>query len=469
MIQNKTKKNIFFLMAFITFIMVAVYEYLTPVMSDDIFYGGVVSGAKNIFDLFGQEYDHYLHHSGRNVAHIILRFFLFSGNKVIFDIVAALVFTLESILIYLNVDAREKYDIRIYGVILCFLWFFDPAISNTVFWETGACNYLFTGTIVLGYVTLFRKHMKLESETTVGLMIKLAVLGLLAGWCNENTSGGVILVTVILLAYKWLQNSKSFKFLKPWMVVSLVANLIGFAFMIASPGNYSRAEGADEEHTGFMALMARFLKIVLNIKENYLVLTVMFVVLLIFVAYVAVDKRKFMEMTRTMRFFGFIALATAFALIAVPSSQIRTYYGAGLFLMIAVANGVAIFANTKLMSGSASDQEKGLAFVMQQTAVTSAVVVALLILMFSYIENGANLARIKREFNERDAYLQELADKGEIDVYAPKLRPQWDNRFSFAYQSDLDEDYHFWINQFYAEKYGFDTVSGVEREEWTEY
>ena len=55
--------------------MVAVYEFLTPNMSDDIIYGDTVSEAKSFFDLFGQEYEHYMTHSGRNVAHFILRIF----------------------------------------------------------------------------------------------------------------------------------------------------------------------------------------------------------------------------------------------------------------------------------------------------------------------------------------------------------------------------------------------------------
>ena len=60
--------------------------------------------------------------------------------------------------------------------------------------------------------------------------------------------------------------------------------------------------------------------------------------------------------------------------------------------------------------------------------------------MFSYIENGANLARIKREFDERDAYLTEMAKGEEMWVEAPMLRPDWDNRYSMAYSSDICED-----------------------------
>ena len=85
------------------------------------------------------------------------------------------------------------------------------------------------------------------------------------------------------------------------------------------------------------------------------------------------------------------------------------------------------------------------------------------------MEDGANLARIKREFNERDAYLYELSQTDEVDAVVPMLRPQWENRFSMAYESDITEHWEYWINQYYSGHYGFETVSGVDREEWTEY
>ncbi len=469
MITEKNKKKIFYLMVIATFVMIAIYEYLTPNMSDDIIYGDAVATANSFLDLFRQEYEHYMGHSGRNVAHIILRFFLYSGNKLFFDVTAAGVFTLLSVLMYMNVDYRRKYDIRLYGVILMMLWFLDPTMSNSVFWETGACNYLFTGTIVVAYITFFRKHMQNDSPSSVKLILKMFVLGLAAGWCNENTSGGAIFFALLLVFYKWLENDRKLSFVKPWMISAFIGNIIGFGILLLSPGNTGRAEVTEEAHTGLLALMARFLKIVLNIKNNYLLLVLMFVVALIYIAYMSVDKRKFLESTRYMRILALVALVTAFSLLAVPSSQLRTYYGASLFLMMAVANGIGYIANTRSMSGSASDEEHGMTYSLVQTAISGAVAVCIIILGFTYIEEGANLARIKREMDERDEYLLQLAADGEVDVSAPRLRPEWENRFTFAYDSDIDIDWHYWINVYYSQHYGFDTITGVEREEWTEY
>lgn len=466
---EKKNKRLFIGLVITAFLMIAVYEFLTPNMSDDIIYGDTVAKAGNFFDLFSQEYEHYMNHSGRSVAHFILRVFLFIKTKSVFNVVAAAVFTVLSLLMYENIDYKRKYDIRLFGLVILFLWFLDPAMSNTVFWETGACNYLFTGTIAIAYCTYFRRHMRLESGNSLSLMIKMFVLGLLSGWCNENTSGGVILFCLIMFVDKWLVNGKKCGFVKPWMITGFVGNLIGFAVMILSPGNFGRAEVAEEEHTGLLALMARFLKIVINIRDNYFILVAAFVVLLIFIYYMSADKKKFLETTKYMRMLGFVALMTAFSLIAVPSSQIRTYYGAGLFMMMAVLNGAGIVANTLFMSGSASDKEGGLSYTILQTAVTSLVAVWAIVLAFTYIEQGANLARIKREMDERDAYVWQQVEAGEVEICVPRLRPQWENRFSFAYDSDISDDCDYWINLFYTEHYGIECFWSVDREEWTAY
>ena len=138
-------------------------------------------------------------------------------------------------------------------------------------------------------------------------------------------------------------------------------------------------------------------------------------------------------------------------------------------MMMAVLNGVGIVANTLFMSGSASDKEKGLSYTILQTAISSLVAVWGLVLVFTYIEQGANLARIKREFDERDAYVWQQVEKGEMEVCVPRLRPQWENRYTFAYESDISDDCDYWINLFYTSHYGIECLWSVDREDWTEY
>ena len=450
------RKKLFYLAVIVNFFMVTIYEFLTPNMSDDIIYGDKVAEAGSFFGLFAQEVEHYLTHTGRSVAHIILRIFLYIGNKAVFNVAAGLVFILVSLFIYLNVETKKDHDVRLYLGIMILLWLFEPTISNSVLWETGACNYMFTGCIMLGYITLFRQYLKKDMEGSPKNIALMLFLGLLAGWCNENTSGGVLLFSLLMLVVKCREN-KSFKGIRPWMISGFIGNVAGYIILLMSPGNQSRAASADESHTGLLALMARFLKITLNIRNNYLILVFAFVVILIAIAYRCKSFDKFFEAAKDMLLFGFLFLATCYALIAVPDSQLRTYYGASLFLMIGILEGFAWILN----EGFSED--------LVQILGTSLVTLLGIFLIFTYVEEGANLARIKREYMERDAYLTEAAKGEEMVVEAPMLRPDWETRYSMAYSSDLTEDKFNWLNLSYSEHYGLWYIIGVDRESWELY
>ncbi len=454
--SQTVRKRVFWVMVIFTFVAVTIYEFLTPMLSDDIAYMEDVSKAGNFFDLFVQEYEHYMTHTGRSISHFILRIFLFIGNKAVFNVVAGAVFVTMSILLYLNVDRRKPYDIKIYGFVLALLWFFDAAIGDTVFWEDGACNYMFTGTIIMGFITVFRRWKKDGKQHGVLAAFGMLFFGIIAGWCNENTSGGLILFIMIELVFTYAQNRNGKNvWIKPWMLTGFVGSLIGFGTLAASPGNYGRMDALEEEHTGIMAIVARFLKITLNIKDNYLVLTCAFAVIMVLLAYYIADRALYFEKTKTMIMFFVLFLATSYALIMVPTSELRSYYGASIFLMIAVANGVANLYefDEKFIKGT----------------LGSMLAVGAIVFIFSYFDDGANLARIKREFDERDAYFVKMQEEGQEDITAPMLRPGWENRFSAAYRMDIQEDDEYWINTFYATHYKLGMVAGVPREEWTKY
>ncbi len=453
--SDKLRKKLFYAATLANFIMITIYEFLTPNMSDDVIYADAVAEAGNFFDLFAQEYEHYMFHTGRNVAHIILRIFLYIGNKGVFNIAAGIVFTLLSLCIYNCVDNKKNYDLRIYIGILILMWLFDPAISNNVLWETGACNYLFTATIMFLYLTLFRSAYLKDRATTPLFAIGMFLLGLLAGWCNENSSGGVIFFVLLLLFLKWYRE-KSFKGFKAWMISGLLGNIIGFMIMILSPGNSARAAAADEAHTGLLAMAARFLRVTLTLKDNYLVLMLVFIVLFIAIAYRA-GKSGITEGAGPMLLFGLAFLVTSYALIAVPDSQLRTYYCASLFLMTGIVNGFGWVVN------------KGFKEDVVQIMATSLITVFSVLFLFTYIEEGANLARIKREFDEREAYYKEMVARDEMVIEAPMLRPDWESRYSMAYESDICEDKFNWLNVSYAQHYGLWYIIGVDRESWTGY
>ena len=474
--RNKEKRGrlFFCLTVCAAFVLIFIFNVLTPMMTDDLFYSKTVSEAASIWDLFAQEYTQYMTWTGRSVCHMILRFFLLT-DKMVFNVANSVVFVLLTLLIYWNVEHKKKYDTLVYLLINLLLWMFGVVFRQTVLWETGACNYLWGSAIIMSFVTLYRYGLKRESgggpeaegdvpRQADGLKhpalwtVFLPVLGVLAGWCNENSSGGGLLMVLLCLGFylseQKKKNAGSGRALKPWMVTGLIGQAVGLAFMVLAPGNAVRAAAREEEHSGLLGYMARFQKITLAVRENFLILLIIGLLLFIIVYYQKKSWKALWACSRNGILWAFVFLATCYALVMTAEPQARAYFGAGVFLTVAV---VQFFVDVS---------EKEVIFASLKTGMSS---VMLLVMFFTYMDSGANLARIYREYNERDVYLTQKAAEGVTDVTVPMLRPDFETKYSDGYNSDIQEDPGYWVNVAYASYYGFNSVSGVPREGWTEY
>ena len=456
------RRLIFRLSVLAAFVLIFIFNVLTPMMTDDLFYSKTVSEASSIWELFAQEYTQYMTWTGRSVSHMILRFFLLT-DKMVFNVANSIVFVLLTLLIYWNVDHRKKYDVSVYLLVNLLIWMFGVVFRQTVLWETGACNYLWGAVIIMSFVTLYRYGLRREKEAaqTGGLKhpvlwaALLPVLGVLAGWCNENSSGGGLLMVLLCLGFYLYEKKEGFHSIKPWMITGLLGNLAGLAIMVLAPGNAIRAQAQpEEEHSGLLGYMARFQKITLAVRENFLLLLIIGLLLFIIVYYQKKSWKALWAYSRNGFLWAFVFLATCYALVLTPEPQARAYFGAGVFLTVAV---VQFFVDVS---------EKEVIFASLKTGLIS---VMMLIMFFTYMDSGANLARIYREYNERDVYLTQKAEEGVTDVTVPMLRPDFETKYSDGYNSDIQEDPGYWVNVAYATYYGFNSVSGVPREGWTEY
>lgn len=448
-------------------------------LSDDLLYSQTVRAASSFGDLIAQEYDQYMTWTGRSVCHMLVRIFL-SMDKAVFNVINSAAFVWLTLTIYLNVEGRKQYDGRLFLLINLLLWMFGVIFRQTVLWETGACNYLWGSVIIMSFVTLYRYALKWEQKRPkrrAGFTVCVLVLGILAGWCNENTSGGGLLVTLGCLLFYLLETQG--RKLRLWMILGPAGQLTGLLLMVLAPGNAVRAAFQEEEHSGIFAYVSRFQKINLAIYGEFLEMLVILLVFMVIVWYQCKkngnNKELYenMENVRVFKIFRqnksvcgycektcdgllwiFVFIATCFALVMAPEPMRRAYFGAGIFLTVAVAQ---FFVYVKEEENIFASLKTGLVAVMA------------LVMFFIYMECGAHLMRIYREYNERDVYLTQMAEAGVSDVTIPMLRPEFDNQYTYGYESDIQEDPGYWINVAYAMYYGFDSVSGVPREEWTEY
>lgn len=249
MVQAAKKHHFVLFVFFAVFVLILFCNLYTPkVFFDDYTYSyfftmkGSISPQlmnpslriKSLMDIVSSMYCHYMVWGGRIIADSIAQLFLMEDHLVLFDICNSLIFCL---LIYLIcVNACRSYRVPAWIVLLsfCLYWFLSPVMAETTLWLIGACNYLWTTTLILLAVTLYR----MDSIRNANLFQKILfiLLCLAAGWSNENTSLALPVYIVIVL----IQQRQ--KHLSPtvWHYLGLVFAVIGYILLLVSPGNYLR-------------------------------------------------------------------------------------------------------------------------------------------------------------------------------------------------------------------------------------
>lgn len=445
--RDTSRKYLFYTAAGIAFLAILLMNFLTPTMSDDYFYGAVARDAGNLWGILVSEYENYMGHTGRNVAHFILKCFL-SGDKWVFNLCNSLNFIGLSLLIYANIEKRKKYDVTVFVLIQMLLWIFGIRFGETILWETGSCNYLWGTTNILGAVTLVRFALKngekLKNPYLWGILLFFA--GIIGGWCNENTSGGGILLMFLLIGSAWYKKQK----IRPWVYAGPAGMMIGFIIMFLSPGNWVRASFTEDNYGGIVKYIARFYKVTLSVEENLFALLLL---LLLLVILAKAQKCEWKELESTGIYFV-AAIATCYALILVPTPVARAYFGAGIFLTVACVQCFVLI----------TEKEAAIRALKQ-----SFVYGMLLYMGFTYVDSVVNVARICRDYERRDAYIWEQKAAGKTEIVVPLIQEGFETKYSFGYDTDFGVDSGYWVNEMAEKYYEVDSIRAVPLDEWTEY
>ena len=231
-----------------------ILNYLTPMsFGDDFVYSFIWQGhseyeplsdsamrVSSLQDLLISQWEHYLTWSGRSVSHTIAQFFLWVGKDV-FNIFNALISVLLVIEIYWCADkGKVTFDFNITRLIFVFLaiWAFTPAFSSVFLWLTGACNYLWTVVLLLGFLLpyVYKYYYFTDKFTNNNwFWIVMFFFGIIAGWSNENSTCWIIIFLFMFILANRKQDS-----IEIWMFTGLAGLIIGYALLMLAPGNVVR-------------------------------------------------------------------------------------------------------------------------------------------------------------------------------------------------------------------------------------
>ena len=279
-VQSMNKKLAFTLLCIFSFFYIL--NYLTPMaFGDDYVYSFVWEGhsmfvpmseqarrLSSFHDLLASQWSHYLTGNGRTISHTIAQFFLWVG-KDIFNIFNALISVLLIIEIYWCSE-KGKVTFCLEVKKLCFitsmLWIFSPGFSPVFFWLSGACNYLWTAVLLLGFVLPYiHKYYFMKEKVCHSSLSNcfIFVLGIMAGWTNENSICWIILVLSVFV-YKSCRKQET----EIWMLTGLIGLVIGYAFLILAPGNVARLHAEVGQTSGWLDIQV--------IKRNLKMLMIVF-------------------------------------------------------------------------------------------------------------------------------------------------------------------------------------------------
>lgn len=455
---EKHRKQIFWLTVAAAFITIFIYNFLTPYLSDDYFYACEVRQARSFWDLIRQQYGEYLSNSGRVVGQFNVRLSLVF-DKQVFNLVNSGMFVLLVLLMYANIRRKRKYDIFVLLLIITFLWKFAVDFGQTMLWICGSCNYLWGSVFILGFITFYRFFLNHPEKMKHKILLAAGTFffGILAGWCNENTSGGGLLLVIMFALNFWQEEKKKGeKKQSAFIITGMLGMCCGILGMISAPGVRSRsAVMSDGEYSGIVGLLSRTYKITLNIRDLFFpVILITVIVLVLLVLQKKLCNFKQVCGNETVLFL-IAAAATSYALALAPTPMNRAFFGAGIFLLIGCIQGIVDVTDHELFIRAAKYSLVGALCVW---------------LFFAYLDNLVNLARIYREENERIALiLEEKADpEGDGFVVVPQFREAFRNPYSIAHDSDMEEYGDYWINLFYETYYGVGTIKAIPRDQWNE-
>ena len=427
------------------FFLVLVLNLLTVKTSDDLGY----SINNGLLDIFRREYIQYMTWTGRSVAHLFARVFL-AMPKIIFDVCNSAVFCILTELIARHAAGGKK---EVSGTLYAFsalcVFLFAPLFGQTVLWETGSCNYLWTTTIILAFLYEYRNALREEPEHRPWFAAIFFLFGVAAGWTNENTGGACILMGLILVGLFWRKTKK----IPLWMITGLIGAVIGFVIMIKAPGNAIRAQDFINEG-GKAYVLVHDLRNTLNIfgnPEAQLPLWLAFGASLAVCLKTRADRESVL-LGCGYAFCGMAAVA-AIILSPVPVEFDRSMFGATIFVMIGVLT-LALQAAERTEPGNLKPALLGMLCALS---------------LFRYGHAVLDLGYTRYQYTVRENWVKEQKEAGNGNPVIPTINNEFFTTYNAMYGlNDILADPAFVNNENYAVTHGLESVVSTSLEKWND-
>lgn len=279
------------LIGVIAFIFMWNFNRFSGYTADDYLYHFVYQGEwpnagatpyHNLIDWIRSIYTHMTTWNAR-LTSVVFEIGAMQIPKWLFNIINALIYIILGFLINLVVSGKRALQ-RPIMIALTFLmmWFYLPTLGNTVFWASGAANYLWPTVLMLLFVLPYRFGYFVKRRP--GWMnFGMAMLGILVAMTNEVGGATVVFVA---LAYSLIDFNQDGVVESTWKVAGTAIGGIAFLTMLhLSTGagetqSYGKSVSFPQHvvdiitgswhYAGILVLPLLALGIILYLKRNFI-------------------------------------------------------------------------------------------------------------------------------------------------------------------------------------------------------
>lgn len=420
------------------FLLLFVYNWLTPYLIDDFNYCfSFQTGDKlnSILDILPSMLAHAKSMNGRLVAHSLVQLFTLLPNWV-FDVVNAAVFTLQ---IHLICAFTPKQKSRWLQVLLVFfsVMLFELAFGQVNLWQDGAINYLWSVVFALLFLRPFATSFLSPEAAPVTPRWRqwLALLsGFLVGAYSETVSAAAIFCGGGLLLAQWYTGGK-----KAWNVRLLARQalaMVGYVTIYLAPAQWQNKSVGSDPNTLFEGFLRAG-----RVYLHFWVLLLVFAVLFVIAILQKVDHKR---LILAIIFLG-ASLISNFMLTFAAYYPERASVGAFVFLLCADVT----LCTTLLEHGGS------------WVSFLAATLVLICCSVKPLYYGSYDILRTYREIRDNTHTIVQSREAGSRDVALPVVVGR--TKYSAIY--DLEylnvEDCYTWPNDAMAKYYGMNTISGI--------
>jgi len=422
-----------------------VINLLTPYLADD--YSNlpitVWGSGEPLSDLGGMVRSmwHFYNNWGGRVEGSVFATLLLSVPPVIADLLNTLCYLLATLFIYLICKPNRGNSLPLYLCIHALVWICVPDYGQVMFWICGAANYLWTSVIVLSLLFMYHRYAVSGGTlyTKKSACILTFPLGFFAGLAMENMSAGMLVILTLQLVSFYRHHKK----IQPAMITAYFGSLLGFAVLILAPGNRVRSEAEIE-----LSLLFKFFIICYYWVFFAGILTVLWLVLYMLAKKILPGAGKEAVCESLSYLCG--AAASAYCMLAAPSSPERTWYIVCVYALIAAGILYSLLEPR------------------QTPAVKSAVCITtsclMAFLLVSMADTCISSYEISVQTKAREAYILEQKQQGCLKIHTPVITHRYPLRArhdALTGLSDITSDPDFWINRAVANYYGVASITGT--------